>query len=57
MKLVLPLMGCGVGGLEKEAVVRVYKCFFEREVAFDCEVVVYGYSHEDHELIKLICGD
>ena len=54
MKLVLPLMGCGVGGLEKEAVIKAYKSFFERVVVFDCEVVVYGYLEEDYELIESI---
>ena len=52
MKLVLPLMGCGVGGLDKEQVIQVYKMFFSRHVDFECEVVIYGYSHEDYELIK-----
>ena len=56
MKLVLPLMGCGVGGLEKKAVVETYKRFFDREVAFDCEVVVYGYSDDDFKLIQSICS-
>ena len=55
MKLVLPLMGCGVGALEKEAVVKAYKIFFERLVTFDCEVVVYGYTNDDYTLIKSIC--
>ena len=57
MKLVLPLMGCGVGGLEKEAVIKAYKTFFEREVTFDCEVVVYGYLEEDYKLITSICSE
>jgi len=55
MKLVLPLMGCGVGGLPKQDIVKLYSIFFEREVSFDCEVVVYGYSKEDYDLIKPIC--
>jgi len=54
MKLVLPLMGCGVGGLKKEVVAGAYKTFFERERSFDCEVVVYGYDVDDYELIKRI---
>jgi O-acetyl-ADP-ribose deacetylase (regulator of RNase III)/ubiquinone/menaquinone biosynthesis C-methylase UbiE len=55
MKLVLPLMGCGVGGLNIEEVAQLYNTYFEREVSFDCEVVVYGYSKEDYDLIKPIC--
>ena len=57
MKLVLPLMGCGVGGLEKEAVIETYKKFFNRDVMFRCEVVIYGYSDDDFELIKSCCLD
>jgi len=52
IKLVLPLMGCGVGGLDKSDVIELYKKFFKREVAFKCTVVVYGYSIEDYELIN-----
>ena len=55
IKLVLPLMGCGVGGLEKEAVINEYKTFFERKVTFECKVVVYGYSYDDYTLLESIC--
>ena len=54
IKLVLPLMGCGVGGLSKPDVIGLYKKFFSREVMFECEVVIYGHSREDFELIKTI---
>lgn len=52
IKIVLPLMGCGVGGMDKEAVIKLYKQFFERDVSFDCEVVVYGHTQEDYALLK-----
>jgi O-acetyl-ADP-ribose deacetylase len=54
IKLVLPLMGCGVGGLNKRAVFELYKNFFMREVSFKCTVVIYGYSIEDYDLIKSV---
>ena len=54
MKLVLPLMGCGVGGLDKSEVIKKYKKFFDKEISFNCEVVVYGYDNADYELIKSI---
>jgi len=54
MKLVLPLMGCGVGGLDKIEVINVYKRFFTKEVLLECEVVIYGYDVEDYTLIKNI---
>ena len=52
MKLVLPLLGCGVGGLDKREVLEQYREFFMRDVAYACEVVVYGYSAEDYGLIR-----
>lgn len=56
-KLVLPLLGCGVGGLNKSDVINIYKHFFNRTVDIDCEVVIYGYTKADYELIlKLIEG-
>jgi hypothetical protein len=54
MKLVLPLMGCGVGGLDKTDVIKVYKYFLMREVDINCEVVIYGYSTEDYNQIAKI---
>lgn len=51
IKLVLPLMGCGVGGLDKREVIQVYKEFFSRDVDINCEVVIYGYSIEDYQQI------
>jgi len=57
MKLVLPLMGCGVGGLNAKEVLGAYKSFFTKERSFDCEVVIYGHSTEDYELARSICMD
>ncbi|BAF73251.1 macro domain-containing protein [Sulfurovum sp. NBC37-1] len=52
MKLVLPLLGCGTGGLDVCKVSNLYKSFLSRDVSFDCNVVIYGYSEKDYELIK-----
>lgn len=54
MKLVLPLMGCGVGGLDKVFVIELYREFFTRDIPFECEVIIYGYSKEDFTLIKSV---
>jgi O-acetyl-ADP-ribose deacetylase (regulator of RNase III) len=54
IKLVLPLLGCGLSGLSKGSVIGLYKSFFLREVFFDCEVVIYGYTREDYNLINEI---
>jgi O-acetyl-ADP-ribose deacetylase (regulator of RNase III) len=55
MKLVLPLMGCGVGGLDTEEVLEIYKSFFSREAPYLCEVIVYGYSTKNYSLAKKVC--
>jgi hypothetical protein len=47
-------MGCGVGGLDKLEVIKLYKSFFQKEIDFECEVVIYGYTQEDFQLIKSI---
>ena len=57
IKLVLPLMGCGVGGLDKIDVIKFYKSFFLRDVEFECDVIVYGYNIEDYKLINKIIGE
>ena len=54
IKLVLPLIGCGVGGLDKVDVVKLYKSFFSRNFLFQCEVVIYGYNTEDYKLINRV---
>jgi len=51
MKLALPLMGCGVGGLDKAGIIELYRNFFARQVDINCEVVIYGYSLEDYQQI------
>jgi len=54
VKLVLPLMGCGVGALNKHEVIKLYKSFFQRKVDFECQVVIYGYTQEDVQILKTI---
>jgi len=52
IKLVLPLMGCGVGGLSKVNVINLYSDFFNRNIKAKCDVIIYGYDDSDYELIK-----
>lgn len=52
IKVVLPLLGGGVGGLNKVEIMKSYKAFFSKEINFDCEVVIYGYGREDFELLE-----
>jgi O-acetyl-ADP-ribose deacetylase (regulator of RNase III) len=54
LKIALPLMGCGVGGLKKYEVVSLYKEFFNKSISKEVEVVIYGYTNTDYELIKEI---
>ena len=51
VKVVLPLLGCGVGGLNVGDVVGLYKKFFSRRVTFECEVFVYGYKTKEYNLL------
>jgi len=53
-KLVLPLMGCGVGGLDKIEVIKLYKEFFHRKIDFLVNVVIYGYTKDDFLLLQKI---
>ncbi len=53
--LVLPLLGCGVGGLDKQTVLHIYKIFFQRQVPFVCDVIIYAYTHQDYFLAQKIC--
>ena len=57
IKLVLPLMGCGVGGLAVKDVLQIYRTHFRKEISFECEVVVYGYSVDHYTLAKEVCLD
>jgi len=52
VKLVLPLMGCGVGGLNKKEVLEAYKDYFKKNISFKCSVVIYAYSNEDYLLAR-----
>ena len=54
MKIVMPLIGCGMGKLDKMVILGLYKSFFLREVPFQCEVVVYGYSEEDYKMLNSV---
>lgn len=54
IKLVLPLMGCGAGGLDKIDVIKIYKTFFQKQVSYKCDAIIYGYSLDDYLLIKSI---
>lgn len=56
IKLVLPLLGCGVGGLDKQDVLRCYNSHFYKKRAYDCQVVIYGYNYEDYRLIQQFSG-
>ena len=56
LTLALPLIGCGIGGLEKSEVVLEYKNFFlyQKNADKKCDVMVYGYNQSDFELIEQI---
>jgi len=56
IKIALPLMGCGAGGLDKREVISEYKCFFKQnlDAEKECEVEIYGFSESDFRLLKEI---
>lgn len=56
LTLAIPLIGCGIGGLEKSEVILEYKNFFLYQEKADkkCDVMVYGYNQSDFELIEKI---
>lgn len=52
--LVIPLMGCGHGGLDKCEVIELYLRFFnasKKSSSINCKVIIYGYSKEDSNLL------
>jgi O-acetyl-ADP-ribose deacetylase (regulator of RNase III) len=50
-KTVLPLIGTGVGGLDKKRVIQIYK---DELTDIGSDIVIYGYTNHDYELIKQI---
>ncbi|WP_345973473.1 macro domain-containing protein [Sulfurimonas diazotrophicus] len=54
--LALPLMGTGVGGLDKRRVLEIYRDFFRSAVDFECEVLLYAHSEGDYMLMQRIFG-
>ena len=52
MRLVLPMMGCGVGRLDIKDVAKIYIDFFNKEVNYDCEVIIYCLGNKIYEIVK-----
>ena len=53
IKLGIPLIGCGIGGLNKKEVINLYKKHFikNNNANIKCKVVICGYTKEDFNLI------
>ena len=54
MKIVLPMIGCGVGRLPIQEVALMYKKFFAKDVEYDCEVIIYNLDAKNHEVVNAI---
>jgi O-acetyl-ADP-ribose deacetylase len=54
LKLVMPLMGTGVGGLDKRDVLRLYRDCFSDTVRYECDVVLYAHSESDEKLMRQV---
>ena len=52
MKLVLPMMECGVGGLSIADVAKVYRDFFNKETDYDSEVIIYNLDEKNHKIVN-----
>jgi O-acetyl-ADP-ribose deacetylase (regulator of RNase III) len=50
-KFVIPLLGCGVGGLQKEKVFMMIKSAFQKS-KLDLEVVIYFHNKQDFYLFS-----
>ncbi|MHC3994270.1 macro domain-containing protein [Thiomicrolovo sp. ZZH C-3] len=57
VSLALPLMGTGVGGLDKRRVLEIYRDFFRRDVGYECEVLLYAHSEGDGTLMRTLFGE
>lgn len=57
VSLALPLMGTGVGGLDKRDVLTLYRAFFDRLQGFECSVRLYAHSGEDAGLMREVLED
>ena len=61
VSIVLPMLGCGVGGLSKKEVIEKYDQFFTSRVNENseiiCRAIVYGHNESDMGLLtdKLLC--
>ena len=56
VRLALPMMGTGVGALDKRKVLEIYRDFFKRECGFECSVILYAHSERDCALMHEVCG-
>ncbi len=54
--LALPLMGTGVGGLDKRDVIGIYDRFFKEEAGFECEVLLYAHTEGDALMMEALLG-
>ncbi len=47
-KLVIPLLGCGTGGLKQKKVYLLIKKYFEQNIIEDLEVLIYCFQVKDY---------
>jgi len=53
--LVLPLLGCGVGGLNKQEVIVLYRTFFSRlkgASTINCHCLIYAHNKDDLNILE-----
>lgn len=55
IRLALPLLGTGEGGLDKKQVIALYRDFFiHTQIDAKVTCAIYGFTTEDYELIKSV---
>jgi len=60
VNLILPLMGCGHGGLKMFDVIKLYENFFRLQDIgpyITCNVIIYGYRENDYKLLLEAISD
>lgn len=52
----IPMIGCGIGGLDIADVFKIYRAYFKKLQNFDkiCDVIVFAYSKDDLKKIESI---
>lgn len=56
LNLAIPMIDCGVGGLDIKDVFEIYKKYFQSKQNFDksCDIMVFAYTKDNYNLINFL---